>query len=65
MKYLNDSTAFTEYSNNINDTYENIEEYNSNKKTKNIHCIWYNCWYASWYEEGFEVAPIKSGPPLV
>ena len=39
MKYLNDSTAFTEYSNNINDTYENIEEYNSNEKTKNIHCI--------------------------
>ena len=39
MKYLNDSTAFIEYSNNTNDTYENTEEYNSNKKTINIHCI--------------------------
>ena len=32
LKYLNDSKAFIEYSNNIDDTYKNIEEYNPNKK---------------------------------
>ena len=34
MKYLNDSKAFIEYSNNVNDIYKNIEEYNPNKKRK-------------------------------
>ena len=28
----NDSKAFTEYSNNMNDVYKNIEQYNLNKK---------------------------------
>ena len=32
--YLNDSKTFIEYSNDMNDIYNNIEEYNSNKKHK-------------------------------
>ena len=31
-KHFNDSKAFIEYSNNTDDTYKNIEEYNPNKK---------------------------------
>ena len=43
LKYLNDSKTFIEYSNDIDDTYKNIEEYNPNKK-ENINCIWqYDC----------------------
>ena len=34
LKYLNDSKAFIEYSNDINAIYKNIEEYNPNKKRK-------------------------------
>ena len=33
-KYLNDSKAFIEYSNNMDDIYKNIEEYDPNKKRK-------------------------------
>ena len=33
-KHLNDSKAFIEYSNNIDNIYENIEEYNPNKICK-------------------------------
>ena len=32
LKYLNDSKAFIEYSNNIDDIYKNIEEYNPSKR---------------------------------
>ena len=32
IKYLNESKAFTGYSNDMDETYENIEEYNPNKK---------------------------------
>ena len=32
LKDLNDSKAFIEYSNDMNDIYKNIEEYNPNKK---------------------------------
>ena len=32
MKYLNDSEAFIEFSNDMDDIYKNIEEYNPNKK---------------------------------
>ena len=46
LKYLNDLKAFTEYSNDMNDIYKNIEEYNSYWKTKKVDCIWwYDCWY--------------------
>ena len=34
LKYLNDSKAFIEYSNDLDDIYQNIEEYNPNKKLK-------------------------------
>ena len=34
MKYLNDSKAFIEYSNDIDDIYQNYEEYSPNKKQK-------------------------------
>ena len=34
LKHLNDSEAFIEYSNDIDDIYKNIEEYNLIKKRK-------------------------------
>ena len=34
LKYLNDSKTFIEYSNNLDDIYKNIKEYNPNKKQK-------------------------------
>ena len=34
LKYLFDSKAFIEYSNNMDGIYKNIEEYNPNKKRK-------------------------------
>ena len=34
IKHFNDFEAFIEYSNNLNDIYKNIEEYNWNKKRK-------------------------------
>ena len=34
LKYLNDSNAFVEYSNDVNDIYENVEECNPNKQQK-------------------------------
>ena len=34
LKYLNDSKAFIEYSNDMDSIYKNIEEYNPNKKRK-------------------------------
>ena len=34
LKYLNDSKAFIEYSNGMDEIYKNIEEYNPNKKRK-------------------------------
>ena len=33
-KHLNDSEAFTEYSNIMDDIYKNIEEYNPNRKSR-------------------------------
>ena len=34
LKYLNDSKAFIEYSNDMDDNHKNTEEYNPNKKQK-------------------------------
>ena len=34
MKHFNDSKAFIEYSNDMDNIYKNIEEYNPNKKRK-------------------------------
>ena len=36
--YLNDSKAFIQYSNNIDDIYKNIEEHNPNKN-ENFHLL--------------------------
>ena len=45
-KQFNNSKGFNEYSNDMDDIYKNIEEYNPIKKQKNINCIWwYDCWY--------------------
>ena len=42
LKHFNDSKAFIEYSNHMDEIYKNIEEYKSNKKCR----ILYDCWYA-------------------
>ena len=34
LKYFNESKAFIEYSNDMDDVYKNIEEHNPNKKRK-------------------------------
>ena len=34
LKYLNDSKAFIQYSNDTDDIYKSIEEYNQDKKQK-------------------------------
>ena len=34
IKHLNDSKAFIEYSNTMDDVYENIDDYNPNRKRK-------------------------------
>ena len=39
VKFFNYLNASIEYSKDIEDSYENIEEFNPNKKTKNIKCI--------------------------
>ena len=36
IKHFNDSKAFTEYSNDMDNIYKNIEEYNPNKKSKKL-----------------------------
>ena len=36
LKHLNDSKAFIQHSNNTDDIYKNIEEYNLNKKHKTL-----------------------------
>ena len=36
LKYFSDSKAFIDYSNDMDDIYKNIEEYNLNKKQKRL-----------------------------
>ena len=36
LKHLNDSKTVIEYSNDMDDIYKNIEEYNPNKKRKTL-----------------------------
>ena len=46
LRYCDDPKAFIEYSNDKDDIFENIDEYNPTKK-QNIDCVWWcNCWYA-------------------
>ena len=39
LKHFNDSKAFIEHSNDMDDIYKNIEKYNPNKKRTNITCF--------------------------
>ena len=39
IQHLNDSSAFIECSNTIDDVYENIDDYNPSKKRKKINCV--------------------------
>ena len=39
LKSLNDSKAFIEYSNNVDDIYKDIEDYNPNKKRKILYLM--------------------------
>ena len=43
LKHLDDSEAFIEYSDDMDDIYKNIEEYDPNKKRK-ILINFYDCW---------------------
>ena len=45
LKHFNDPKAFVEYSNDMQDVYKNIEEYNLGKKRKILSFWWYDCWY--------------------
>ena len=47
LKHFDDSKAFIEYSNDVDDIYKNIEKYNLNKKCKiSIFFLRYDYWYA-------------------
>ena len=39
IQHLNDSSAFIECSNTIDDVYENIDDYNPSKKRKKNNCV--------------------------
>ena len=46
LKHCNDFKVFTECSNDVDDNFENIEEYNPNEECK-INRVWcYGYWYA-------------------
>ena len=40
-KYLNDPNAFIEFSNTMDDVYENINDYNTFRK-KSLNCFWWH-----------------------
>ena len=40
IKYLNDPNAFIEYSQGADGVYNNIDDYNSNRKRKGFNCVW-------------------------
>ena len=42
IKHLNDPNAFIECSNIMDDVYENINDYNSSRKKKNLDCFLYD-----------------------
>ena len=46
MNHLNGSKAFIEYSNEMDDTYKNVEEYNPKKMQNCDYLWWYDCWDA-------------------
>ena len=47
LDHYDDPKAFIEYSNDIQDCYKNIEEYNLGKKRKVLNRFW---WYGCWYD---------------
>ena len=42
IKHLNDSKAFIECSNTMDEVSENIDEYNPTRKKKNLNCVWWH-----------------------
>ena len=46
LKNCNDPNAFTEYSSDMNDSYENIDDYNPRKPAKYWLFWWYDYWHA-------------------
>ena len=46
IKHLNDPKAFIEYSQCMDDVYNNINDYKPNRNKKNFNCVWWHyCWY--------------------
>ena len=45
LNYFNDPKAFTEYSNDMQDVYTNIDEYKTDKERRILSFWWYDCWY--------------------
>ena len=44
IKNLDDLSAFVEYSNTMDDVYNNIDDYNPEKKEKKFNCAsWHDC----------------------
>ena len=43
IKHLNDQKVFIEFSNTMDDVYENIDDYNSNRKRKTLIVWWHDC----------------------
>ena len=39
IKHLNDSKAFLQYPNTMDDVYNHINDYNLSKKKKNLDCV--------------------------
>ena len=45
MQEMHMKQNIIEYSNDMQDVYKNIEEYNQGKKRKILSFWWYDCWY--------------------
>ena len=46
LKHFNDTKTFIKYSNDMQDVYKKIEEYNIGKKKYSINSFWwFGCWY--------------------
>ena len=49
IEHLNDSNAFIEYSNTMDDVYEDIDDYNPNRQKKNLDRVWWHdCRHYEW-----------------
>ena len=45
LKHFNDTEAFMEYSNDMQDVYKNIDEYNADKERKILTMTWLLIWF--------------------